>query len=81
MEPIPIQVQCYSGHKADERPLRFVCEGIEIEVEEILDQWMAASKESSQLTSDYFKVRSSDGHDYLLRHEKGSDRWFVANRW
>ena len=59
MEPVPIQVQCYSGHqpspmgyglagKADERPLQFVCEGVEIEVVEVLDQWLAASSEAGQ---------------------------------
>mgnify|MGYP001581526605 FL=1 len=81
MDPIPIQIQCYSGHKADERPLRFVCEDIEIEVEEVFDQWMTASKEPGQPASDYFKVRGNDGHDYLLRHDQGSDDWFVVNRW
>ena len=79
--PIPIQVHCYAGHKADERPLRFACEGTTIEIDEILDRWLAAGKDPEQPPADYFKIRGSDGHEYLLRHDHEPDVWFVVNRW
>ena len=34
-----LHVQCYSGSKADQRPVRFRLEDREYLVEEILDQW------------------------------------------
>ena len=63
-----IEVQCYSGYKADERPVRFRLGGVVHEVEEILDSWYGEGH-------DYFKVRSTDGNTYLLRHERGQDLW------
>ncbi len=54
-----ISVQCYSGRKADERPVRFSLEGVEYTVEEILDQWYGPDQT-------YFKVRADDGNLYIL---------------
>jgi len=34
-----VWVQCYTGRKADERPVRFRLDGHEYMVEEVLDQW------------------------------------------
>ena len=81
MEPIRVQVQHYSGYRADEHPLTFALEGVEIEVVEILDQWLAASKEPDRSPSDYFKVLGNEGHEYLLRHARGFNDWYVVNRW
>ena len=81
MQPIPIQVQCYSGHKADESPRRFLCEGSEVEVEQVLDRWLGAGKDSKEPKADYFKVVGKDGHDYLLKHDLNSDQWLLENRW
>jgi hypothetical protein len=33
-----LDVECYSGHKADERPVRFTLEGEQYFVEAVLDQ-------------------------------------------
>lgn len=63
-----IEVQCYSGYKADERPLRFRLGEVVHEVDEILDRWHGEGQ-------DYFKVRAEDGNIYLLRHELGQDLW------
>jgi hypothetical protein len=81
MEPIRIQVECYSGYKADESPRRFICEDTEIEVERILDRWLAAGKNAKEPKADYFKVTGIDGHDYLLKHDLNFDLWFLENRW
>jgi hypothetical protein len=56
-----VQVQCYSGRKADERPVRFRLEEREYLVEEILDQWYGPEHA-------FFKVRADDGNLYILRH-------------
>ena len=81
MKPIPIQVQCHSEHKRDQSPQRFVCEGAEIEIEEVLDQWLSAGRDPKQCKADYFKVVGTNGHDYLLKHALDSDEWFLENRW
>ena len=56
-----LRVECYSGHKADERPVRFQLHGSDRVVEEVLDQWHSPD-------ATYFKVRADDGNVYVLRH-------------
>jgi uncharacterized protein (UPF0128 family) len=53
-------VECYSGAKADERPLRFQWDGRRYTVEETLDQW-------HEPNATYFKLRADDGNTYILR--------------
>ncbi|PSH02707.1 MAG: hypothetical protein CXZ00_16070 [Acidobacteria bacterium] len=60
-----IEVDCYSGYKADERPVRFRLEGREYLVEELLDQWYGQD-------AAFFKVRADDGNLYILSHESSS---------
>ncbi len=69
-----IRVQCYSGSKADERPVRFELDGHDHVVEELLDQWYSPD-------ATYFKVRSDDGNLYVLRHaiSPQEDRWTLES--
>lgn len=55
-----VQVACYSGWKADERPVRFRLENQEYTVEEVLDQWQGPEDM-------FFKVRADDAKLYILR--------------
>ena len=57
-----LEVDCYSGRIADERPVRFRMDRHEYMVEEVLDQWYGPS-------DSYFKVRADDGNLYILRRE------------
>jgi hypothetical protein len=57
-----LEVDCYSGRKADERPVRFRLDGREYLVEAILDQWYG-------LQDSFYKVRTDDGNFYILRRE------------
>jgi len=69
---IELRVECYSGYRADERPLRFAFPartGAAVyEVEEILDQWYGVGYRC-------FKVRADDGNIYILRHLESEDSW------
>ena len=65
-------VQCYSGTKADEYPLRFGVADHEYQVEEILDRWYGPDDV-------YFKVRANDGNIYILRHRSASDSWSLES--
>ena len=67
-----LKVDCYSGYKADERPLRFSFAdkpgGQVIEVKEVLDQWYGVGYQC-------FKVLADDGNFYILRHQQVEDNW------
>ena len=67
-----LKVDCYSGYKADERPLRFSFAdkpGAQvIEVKEVLDQWYGVGYHC-------FKVLADDGNFYILRHQQAEDKW------
>ena len=62
-----LRVQCYAGHRGDQRPLRFTLgqQTLDVEVE---DQWYSPS-------AMYFRVRASDGNTYVLRHDETEDTW------
>jgi hypothetical protein len=57
-----VEVECYAGRKADERPVRFRLDGHEYRVEEMVDQWYDPEME-------FFKVRADDGNLYILSRE------------
>jgi hypothetical protein len=63
-----IQVQCYAGHRADQRPIRFTIRGREFEVVSVDDQWYDPN-------AIYFRVRADDGNLYVLRHDEIQDVW------
>jgi hypothetical protein len=77
---LALQVECYAGYKADERPLRFTvlarshpaepggAAARTYEVEEVLDQWYGVGYQC-------FKVRADDGNLYILRHNLDEDSW------
>jgi len=69
-----LRVECYSGYKAEERPVRFQLGGQDHIVEEVLDQWHSPD-------AIYFKVRCDDGNTYVLRHTISplEDNWTLES--
>lgn len=69
-----VQVECYAGQKADERPVRFTLGGRTFEVEEVLDQWYGPE-------DIYFRVRADDSSLYILRHSQNvqDDSWTLES--
>lgn len=67
-----LQVQCYAGRKADERPVRFQLGEREYVVEEVLDQWYGPDET-------FYKVRADDGNLYILRHHNAADEWSLES--
>lgn len=67
-----LQVECYAGQKADERPVRFRLDDRDYMVEELLDQWYGPDDV-------FFKVRADDGNLYILRHNASAheDAWHL----
>ena len=58
-------VECYSGTRADERPVRFYLGDRALFVEEVLDHWYGPNDL-------FFKVRADDGNLYILRNDRST---------
>ena len=63
-----IRVECYSGQRADERPLRFFAGEHAYEVKSVEDKWYSPD-------ATYFRVVADDGNIYVLRHDEQKDIW------
>jgi hypothetical protein len=63
-------VECYSGYRADERPLRFALGGTRLEITSVDDRWYSPD-------ASYFRVMASDGNLYVLRHDFEHDCWSI----
>ncbi len=63
-----IKVACYSGYRADERPVSFISGNKKFVVEKIIEQWRSPD-------SEFFKVLAHDGKGYLLVHDTVKDTW------
>jgi hypothetical protein len=67
-----VNVECHSGAKSGEYPIRFGLGDHTYVVEEILDRWYGPDDE-------YFKVRANDGNIYILRHRSVPDSWSLES--
>lgn len=65
---IPLRVECYSGHRADERPVAFQLGERRVAVRKVVDRWYGEDHA-------YFKLTGEDGALYILRQDRGADTW------
>ena len=63
-----IHVSCYSGYKADERPVNFTVRGRKLAVEEIIDRWYGPH-------NSFFKVLADDKKVYLIKYDQDDSLW------
>jgi hypothetical protein len=73
----PIEVECCSGYKVNERPVAFTFLGRRREVSEILDRWYEGGINPDQPVIDYFKVKTNEGSIFILRYAARSDAWSI----
>lgn len=73
-----IPVETYAGYKADERPVAFVFRTHRYEITEIIDRWYEGAVQTGTNTVDYFKIRTSTGELFLLRHRASPDLWSLS---
>ena len=66
-----VRVECYAGYRGEESPRRFYMGERVVEVDEVLDAWLAPDHR-------YFKLRVKDGGVYILRHDVIGQRWEVT---
>ena len=69
---LPVYVDAYSGHKANERPRQFTLDEQIYEIAAVLDQWYEPS-------ATYLKVQSTEGKTYLLRYDEEADDWTLQS--
>jgi len=72
-----VEVECYSGYRANERPVAFTFQNRRWEVVEIIDRWYEGGLRPSQPALDYFKVRTTEGRVFLLRYNSLYDAWAI----
>ena len=70
-----IQVECYSGYKANETPRAFVWRGKRHGILEIRDRWYEGGISGRSIRLDYYKVLADDGEEYILRYHSLFDKW------
>jgi hypothetical protein len=61
-------VECYAGHRGDEKPRMLLLDERKIFVEEILDTWLGPDHR-------YFKLKGDDGEVYIVRQDTTSGTW------
>jgi hypothetical protein len=67
---IKLHVDCYSGHTARERPVRFAMGEKNYNVTDLIDRWYGPDYL-------YFKVRADDGNIYILKCDEINDEWVL----
>lgn len=75
MEYEKIQVECYSGHKVNERPIAFTYQGNRWEIKEIIDRWYEGGPDPIRPEVNYFKVKTTGGKIFVLRYLSLFDSW------
>jgi hypothetical protein len=73
----PVKVECYSGYKSDEYPIRFFWDEAEFEIHEIIDRWYQQESSGENPAANYYKIRTTDKKTYLLKQETETGQWFL----
>jgi hypothetical protein len=63
-----LRVECYSGFRGDERPVRVLLGQQMTEISAVEDRWYSPG-------STYFRVLMITGERYVLRHDDAQDLW------
>ena len=72
-----VTVECYSGHRANERTVAFIFEDRRWEIVDVIDRWLEGGVQPGRPVLDYFKVKTSEGRVFLLRYNSLFDAWAV----
>ena len=74
---IEIKVECKSGYKANEYPIKFYWDNICFEINDIMDRWFQGDLNPDYPPANYFKVKTNDKKIYILKHDEHSHKWFL----
>lgn len=70
-----IEVEAYSGYKAEEKPRAFVFHGQSHRVCDIERVWHQEDLQGKRKI--FFKVRAEDGRVYEISHDEVAEEWFL----
>ena len=63
-----VEVECYAGYRANERPVRLTLGEQTLEIVEVEDRWYSPGET-------YFRVRVEGGDRYVLKYVEALDNW------
>ena len=75
---IQIKVECFAGYKADEYPKYIFLENNRFEIYEIKDRWYQTTSSPEGPVSNYFKVATTCGQEFIIKHELENDEWYLC---
>lgn len=78
IKQINIKVECYSGFRADEYPKFIQMDNNRLEIYEITDRWYQGSNSPEIPVSNYFKVETTCGQQFIIKHELDNDEWYLC---
>ncbi len=67
-----IRVECYSGYKGNESPVRFLLGDRTIQVEQVMDRWYGEN-------GSYFRVLGNDKNLYILKGPIEEGSWELVS--
>jgi len=70
--------ECYSGYKADEYPKCFYWNNKKFEIQQITDRWYQGDSNPEWPVSNYYKVETAGGSQFIIKHEPESDNWYLC---
>jgi hypothetical protein len=70
-----IEVFAYSGYPGKERPRTILLHGENIEVTEVLKQWIQERSDHREIKR-FYQVKGSDGNFHSIYYDKKSVEWF-----
>jgi hypothetical protein len=70
-----IEVMAYSGYRGEEIPRAMIFQNKNVEVLEILSQWVEEGVED-RTRRRFFKVRGSDGNAHTIYYDEKVKEWF-----
>jgi hypothetical protein len=75
---IHVNVECHSGFKADEYPKYFYWDNNRFEIYEIKDRWYQSTNNPEYPVSNYFKVETNFGQEFIIKHELECNEWYLV---
>ncbi len=78
IKPVRIKVECYSGLKAELYPKYFHWDNNKFEIYEIADRWYQGNKNPDFPASNYYKVETTLGQEFIIKHELDDDEWYLC---
>ena len=73
-----VKVECHAGYRADEYPVNILDGDQKLEIREIVDRWYQGEADPQWPVSNYFKVITTTGKTFLLKHVLQSGKWYLG---